>query len=186
MLLGTPKYMAPEQEVGGTASPLADQFSFCVALYEALYGHPPFAGDSVAAYRKSVHAERFVPPPSDSKVKAWVHTQILKGLAVNPTERHASMQVLIERLEAALSDPSAARRRRRRRRGIWLSVATVVGLAAATGLALAWAPGADDHSAADAVAARGAAGEPQAQPETPGSIGRCSARALRPLTGCFA
>jgi len=43
-LLGTPKYMAPEQEHGLVASDAGDQFSFCVALYEALYGQPPFAG----------------------------------------------------------------------------------------------------------------------------------------------
>jgi len=147
MLLGTPKYMAPEQEVGGSSSPLADQFSFCVALYEALYGRPPYEGDSVATYRKHVHEASILPPPPDSRVKAWVHAEIVRGLSVDPDARHPSMEALIERLDAALADPSPLRRQRRKRRFALLTALALLGVGGSIAAAAVMAPGQDDDRA---------------------------------------
>ena len=44
-LLGTPGSGLPEAPTGGRTDATADQFSFCVALYEALYGELPFGGE---------------------------------------------------------------------------------------------------------------------------------------------
>ncbi|MBL4686819.1 MAG: serine/threonine protein kinase, partial [Nannocystaceae bacterium] len=47
-IMGTPAYMSPEQHLGRPATARADQFSFCVAMWEALFGSRPFRGTSLA------------------------------------------------------------------------------------------------------------------------------------------
>ncbi|MCA9553741.1 MAG: serine/threonine protein kinase, partial [Myxococcales bacterium] len=48
-VVGTPAYMSPEQHRGRPADARSDQFAFAVALYEAVYGVPPFPGETFAA-----------------------------------------------------------------------------------------------------------------------------------------
>jgi serine/threonine protein kinase len=109
-VLGTPKYMAPEQEHGALANARSDQFSFCVALFEGLYGRAPFDGDTVARYRRNVRAGRLVGAPIDTKVRGWIYAEIIRGLAVDPAARHPGLDALLDRLERALVDPRVARR----------------------------------------------------------------------------
>jgi tetratricopeptide (TPR) repeat protein len=94
-VVGTPAYMAPEQHRGETADARSDQFAFSVALYEALYGERPFAGDSVAELRATVSAGTVRPAPNDSKVPPWLRRVLLRGLRVDPNERFASMDQLL-------------------------------------------------------------------------------------------
>jgi tetratricopeptide (TPR) repeat protein/predicted Ser/Thr protein kinase len=101
-LVGTPAYMAPEQWHGHEVDARGDQFSFCVSLYEALYGHRPFARGSPPDFT------RLPPPPPHTQVPAWVRRVVLRGLSVAPGERFPSMEAL---LEALSKDP--ARRTRR-------------------------------------------------------------------------
>src|SRR5258707_610263 len=67
--LGTPAYMAPEQLLGKTIDARADQFSFCVALYEALYGERPFAANSIEEVASAVVESKIRPPPSSARVR---------------------------------------------------------------------------------------------------------------------
>ena len=48
-VVGTPAYMAPEQIAGAAFDGRADQFAFCVAAYEALFGVAPFPRDSLSS-----------------------------------------------------------------------------------------------------------------------------------------
>ncbi|MEM7153072.1 MAG: serine/threonine-protein kinase [Myxococcota bacterium] len=147
-LLGTPKYMAPEQESGAVANARSDQFSFCVALYEALYGYPPFAGNSIGEYRKSVRHGRVLDPPSESKVRAWVHAEVVRGLAIDPADRHPGLEPLLDRLEEALIDPNVARRRRRRARVTAMTMGALA-LLSLGGMGL-WIAGNDDSAVTEA------------------------------------
>nr|MDQ3367289.1 serine/threonine protein kinase [Myxococcota bacterium] len=78
-IVGTPAYMAPEQDRGEDVDARSDQFSFCAALYEALYGQRPFAGDAYAEIAERRLAGEVRPPPS-SAVPGKIRRALLKGL----------------------------------------------------------------------------------------------------------
>lgn len=102
-LLGTPAYMSPEQLAGGAADARSDQFSFCVALWEALYGVRPFAGATVGELTRAIAAGVSVTPTvrGNAQVPASVRRALLRGLAVRPEDRHATIESLLSALTAA-------------------------------------------------------------------------------------
>jgi hypothetical protein len=108
-ILGTPAYMAPEQHRGEAADARSDQFSFCVALYDALYGAPPFAGTTIAELRDSVNSGTLRAAPASSQVPASVERALRRGLAVDPAQRFPSMAELLDGLSLDRHrDPTAA------------------------------------------------------------------------------
>ncbi len=122
-VVGTPRYMAPEQHRRSTADARSDQFSFCVALYEALYGVRAFAGGSLRELRQHVLTGELNEPPSGAKVPARWRAAVRRGLANDPADRFPSMDALLAELRR---DPRIARRR----------AAAGVGVTALAGLAL--------------------------------------------------
>jgi eukaryotic-like serine/threonine-protein kinase len=107
--VGTPAYMAPEQFVPSRpADARTDQFSFCVALYEGLYGERPFDGETFLALGVNVMEGRLRPPPENARVPGWLRRILLRGLATSPDERFPSMAALLAALE---QDPGLRRRR---------------------------------------------------------------------------
>ncbi len=107
-LTGTPAYMAPEQLMRKPADARSDQFSFCVALYEALYGKRPFRGKTLATLKKNVIAGRVPDPPVTARVPSWVFRVLTRGLEVRPSDRYPSMDELLAELDR---DPGRNRRR---------------------------------------------------------------------------
>ncbi|HEV7672878.1 MAG TPA: serine/threonine-protein kinase [Thermoanaerobaculia bacterium] len=107
--IGTVPYMAPEQLRRGVADARSDQFAFCIALFEALYGERPFAGQGALDLALAMESgELRTPNPAGRRVPAWVRAVLARGLAFDPAARFPSMDELL----AALShDPAAARRR---------------------------------------------------------------------------
>jgi len=93
-LTGTPAYMAPEQFLGKTIDARTDQFAFCIALYEALYGERPFAGETIIAIAETVTNGRVKPAAKDAHVPAWIRRVVVRGLSVDPSQRLSSMEAL--------------------------------------------------------------------------------------------
>ncbi|WAS90815.1 serine/threonine-protein kinase [Nannocystis punicea] len=98
-LLGTPSYMAPEQLAGGPADERSEQFAFCVALFEGLYGVRPFAGASLEVLRAAIEAGQLVPRPRERPTPAWLERAVLRGLSGAPSRRWSSMHALLAVLE---------------------------------------------------------------------------------------
>jgi hypothetical protein len=102
-LLGTPAYMAPEQWRGREVDARSDQFAFCVALYEALYGRRPFTGDSLLALREQVLDAVPVSVPAAERVPSELHAAILRGLAADPEARWPELAPLLELVREAIA-----------------------------------------------------------------------------------
>jgi tetratricopeptide (TPR) repeat protein/tRNA A-37 threonylcarbamoyl transferase component Bud32 len=124
-IVGTPLYMPPEGFKTQRADARSDQFSFCVALYQALYGAHPFGGKNLGELIAAVTAGRVLPPPPKSTVPPWLRRVVLRGLSADPAARWPSMEALTAALE---HDPA-------RTRGFWLAgvavAAAIVAVAAA-------------------------------------------------------
>lgn len=101
--IGTPAYMAPEQHQGKNATGLSDQFSFCVALWEGLFGSAPYPAATQFARAERVCSGRIEPPENPGRASETVRRLLEKGLSPQPEERHRSMKELVHLLEMSLS-----------------------------------------------------------------------------------
>lgn len=103
-IMGTPVYMSPEQHDGRAADARSDQYNFCVALYEALYGTLPFEARTMS---RLMAAKRAGPPAQPRGLAAElvsVHELLVRGLAVDAEARWPSMTELVDELEAHIRD----------------------------------------------------------------------------------
>ncbi|HEY5926183.1 MAG TPA: serine/threonine-protein kinase [Kofleriaceae bacterium] len=96
---GTPAYMAPEQYERQPATEASDQFSFCVALWEALFGRHPFATDpaSMSLYElgEAITEGDLLPPLRKGRVDTSVIAALTRGLARDPAARWPTMAELL-------------------------------------------------------------------------------------------
>jgi tetratricopeptide (TPR) repeat protein len=108
-LVGTPIYMSPEQFTGQATTTATDQFAFCIALWEALFGqHPYFDGSAeatVLAYAAAVQEGALI-LPKKTAVPKRVIAALVRGLERDPAKRWPTMDALL----AALAPPAAAKR----------------------------------------------------------------------------
>jgi len=128
--------MPPEQGAGMPSTPRADQFSFAVALFEALAGYLPFPGENPAEYAVSVLEGQLLEFPRGTAVPKRLQDAIYRGLETDPRARFVSLRPLLDELGR---DPVA-----RRRRVLALGGAVIVGGVAAFGVSAVTPPQIDE------------------------------------------
>ncbi|MDC0674835.1 serine/threonine-protein kinase [Nannocystis radixulma] len=138
-LIGTPAYMAPEQFLREPSDARTDQFGFCTALFEALFGTRPHLGRTIDEISRSVLLGERVPIPARTPVPPRIQRAILRGLDNDPALRFPDMRALLAELE-----PPPERGRRRLR---W--AAAMVGIAAASFAFVQTRPAATCRNAAE-------------------------------------
>ncbi len=99
-VMGTPGYMSPEH-FEGPLGPWSDQWSFAVALYRALYGSLPFAGDTLDELRKQVLRGEAIEPPS-GLVPDETMEIVRRGMERYPEDRFPSLDEMVDALEIPL------------------------------------------------------------------------------------
>jgi tRNA A-37 threonylcarbamoyl transferase component Bud32 len=105
-LVGTPAYMAPEQWSGGTVGPPADQFAFCVALWEALTDERPFRGTTVDELKREI--VRGSAGLDASKLPRRLRGALKRGLDPDPAKRWPSMDALLAEIARGERRPTVA------------------------------------------------------------------------------
>ncbi len=128
-VMGTPAYMAPEQFRGGSVDARADQFSWCVSLWEALCGDRPFHAERAAGVLARA-AQEDLDIPKGTDAPSELHRLLARGLRFDPDQRWEDLGALLERLALLLSPPPS-------RWVVWRRIiGLVIGLMIALSLAL--------------------------------------------------
>ncbi|MBP6843003.1 MAG: protein kinase [Kofleriaceae bacterium] len=96
-IVGTPAYMAPEQAAGQAVDARADQYSFCVSLWEGLHGQRPQEAETRtqgALLERSPAA-----PKSRRRVPGWLTDAVARGFAPDPEKRWPTLGALLDAVE---------------------------------------------------------------------------------------
>ncbi|MGE0547684.1 MAG: protein kinase [Kofleriaceae bacterium] len=130
-VIGTPAYMAPEQLHGDPATEASDQFSFCVTLFEVMFGQRPFVGSTVTELMAAMRSPLRL--PATPRIPLRVRRVLERGLSVDPARRFRSMTALLD----AMTPPSTVVR--------WIAGGAAVGAIGAVLIAgrIASSPAAD-------------------------------------------
>ncbi len=123
-VLDTMVYMAPEQMAKKVVDERSDQFSFCVTLYEALFGCRPFSGKKAKSLYRNMKSQKFA-KIKGVKIPKWLEDVIDRGLAFDGEARFESMDQL---LEALANDPTVVHRELRAKRRRMAAIAGSISL----------------------------------------------------------
>ena len=129
-IVGSARYMSPEQLRGEDATPRSDVYSVGVLLYHCLTGRPPFSGDVRSLARQHMHKDPTPPRKLSKRITPGMEAVIMKSLSKDPRYRYYSANAMLDDIE--IEAPSRSRgttespKSTRKARGGGLVLASVV------------------------------------------------------------
>ena len=109
VVLGSPRYLSPEQVLGKTVDARVDIFSLGVVVYEMVTGQAPFKGADVSSLMyQIVHHDPAPPSTLNPQLPTMLDLILAKALAKNPDERYASIAELASDLRACRTQATDA------------------------------------------------------------------------------
>lgn len=99
-IVGSARYMSPEQLQGREATPRSDIYSVGIVLYHCLTGAPPFSGDLRSLVQQQLHEVPDSPRSLNRKVSYHMESVVLRALSKDPAHRYPSARAMLEDLEA--------------------------------------------------------------------------------------
>jgi serine/threonine-protein kinase len=129
-IVGSARYMSPEQLRGEDATPRSDVYSVGILLYHCLTGRPPFSGDVESLARQHIHKDPALPRRLNKRITPGMEAVIMKALSKKPRDRYFSANAMLDDIELEASSRSAGtsetpKSARRKARGGALVLASV-------------------------------------------------------------
>ena len=108
-IVGSARYMSPEQLRGEDATPRSDVYSVGVLLYHCLTGRPPFSGDVKSLARQHIHKDPTPPRRLNKRITPEMEAVIMKSLSKKPRDRYFSADAMLDAIEIGSSPRPAGR-----------------------------------------------------------------------------
>jgi eukaryotic-like serine/threonine-protein kinase len=120
-IIGSARYMSPEQLRGEETTARSDLYSVGILLYHCLTGRPPFSGDTKSVARQQIHRDPTPPRKLNKTISPLLEAVILKALAKDPNDRYPSASAMLEDLRRGggmrgYGENTGLRKRRRKDR----------------------------------------------------------------------
>ncbi len=107
IIMGTPRYMSPEQASGQSVDGRSDLYSMGILLYEMLSGRPPFVHTSPLDLLMAHIGEPVPPLPAALNLPPALVQVLMRTLAKKPDQRPQSAAELARELQAAVTEAGA-------------------------------------------------------------------------------
>lgn len=103
-IIGSARYMSPEQLTGEETTPRSDIYSVGIFLYHCLTGSTPFNGDTKALARQQVYNEARSPRMKNQEISPQMEHVILRALSKRPSTRYPTATAMLDAIRVPSSD----------------------------------------------------------------------------------